>query len=174
MLFRKDTVNLSATNSIIMRAFLAFLAFIAVINPILAQSEQYCNSNFGFCLEYPERFSMLTAKGATDEPALFVADEGQTKIEIAGHANTAHWSLEDIYYMNFEDYLRQNPDLNIIEEKFGESQFEVLYEENGQLHYFRVQQRPGQYIKLSVMLPAERRSELAELSAQLSVLTPNP
>ena len=174
MLFRKDTVNLSATNSIIMRAFLAFLAFIAVINPILAQSEQYCNSNFGFCLEYPERFSMLTAKGATDEPALFVADEGQTKIEIAGHANTAHWSLEDIYYMNFEDYLRQNPDLNIIEEKFWESQFEVLYEENGQLHYFRVQQRPGQYIKLSVMLPAERRSELAELSVQLSVQTPNP
>lgn len=174
MLFRKDTVNLSATNSIIMRAFLAFLAFIAVINPILAQSEQYCNSNFGFCLEYPERFSMLAAKGATDEPALFVADEGQTKIEIAGHANTAHWSLEDIYYMNFEDYLRQNPDLNIIEEKFGESQFEVLYEENGQLHYFRVQQRPGQYIKLSVMLPAERRSELAELSVQLSVQTPNP
>ncbi len=157
-----------------MRAFLAFLAFIAVINPILAQSEQYCNSNFGFCLEYPERFSMLAAKGATDEPALFVADEGQTKIEIAGHANTAHWSLEDIYYMNFEDYLRQNPDLNIIEEKFGESQFEVLYEENGQLHYFRVQQRPGQYIKLSVMLPAERRSELAELSVQLSVQTPNP
>ena len=174
MLFRKDTVNLSATNSIIMRAFLAFLAFIAVINPILAQSEQYCNSDFGFCLEYPRRFSMLTAKGATDEPALFVADEGQTKIEIAGHANAAHWSLEDIYYMNFEDYLRQNPDLNIIEEKFGESQFEVLYEENGQLHYFRVQQRPGQYIKLSVMMPAERRSELAELSAQLSVQTPNP
>ncbi len=117
---------------------------------------------------------MLTAKGATDEPALFVADEGQTKIEIAGYANTAHWSLEDIYYMNFEDYLRENPDLNIVEEKFGKDQFEVLYEENGQLHYFRVQQLPGQYIKLSVLLPAERRSELAELKAQLTVQTPKP
>jgi hypothetical protein len=157
-----------------MRAFLAFLAFIIGINIAPAQSEQYCNSSFGFCLEYPERFSMLTAKGATDEPALFLADEGQSKIEIAGYANAENWSLEDIYYMNFEDYLRENPDLNIVEEKFGKDQFEVLYEENGQLHYFRVQQRPGQYIKLSVLLPAERRSELAELSAQLSVQTPNP
>ncbi|MEQ8705545.1 MAG: hypothetical protein RIC19_16580 [Phaeodactylibacter sp.] len=139
-----------------------------------AQSEQYCNTDFGFCLEYPAQFSMLTAKGAADEPALFVADQGQTKIEIAGYANADNWSLEDIYYMNFEDDLRQNPDLNIIEEKFGEDQFEVLYEENDQLHYFRVQQRPGQYIKLSVRLPASRRSELPELSAQLSVQIPNP
>jgi hypothetical protein len=157
-----------------MRAFLAFLAFITGINIAPAQSEQYCNSSFGFCLEYPGRFSMLTAKGAANEPALFVADEGQTKIEIAGYANAENWSLEDIYYMNFEDYLRENPDLNIVEEKFGKDQFEVLYEENGQLHYFRVQQRSGKYIKLSVLMPAESRSELAELSAQLSVQTPNP
>jgi hypothetical protein len=157
-----------------MKANIISLALLFWAGFAFAQSEQYCNTDFGFCLEYPGRFSMLTAKGAANEPALFVADEGQAKIEIAGYANAEHWSLEDIYYMNFEDDLRQNPDLNIVEEKFGEDQFEVLYEEKGQLHYFRVQQRPGQYIKLSVTLPAEHRAKLAELSAQLSVQAPNP
>lgn len=82
---------------------------------------------------------MLMVKGVIDEFVLFLVDEGQLKIEIVGYVNVENWSFEDIYYMNFEDYLWENFDLNIVEEKFGKDQFEVLYEENGQLYYFWVQ-----------------------------------
>jgi hypothetical protein len=117
---------------------------------------------------------MLTAKGGVAEPVRFVADEGRAHVEIMGHSNPDQWSLEDIYYMNFEDLLRQNPDLDILEEAFTEDQFEVLYQEKGQLHFFRVQQQPGQYITLSVVLPAAQKDRLSTLRAQLNVQHPTP
>lgn len=157
-----------------MKANIISLALLFWAGFCCAQSEQYCNTDFGFCLEYPTEFSMLTAKGGVAEPVRFVANEGQAQVEIRGHSNPDQWSLEDIYYMNFEDLLRQNPDLDILEEAFTEDQFEVLYQEKGQLHFFRVQQQPGQYITLSVVLPAGQKDRLSALRAQLNVQHPTP
>lgn len=139
-----------------------------------AQPERYCNTEYGFCLEYPGHFSMLTAKGGAQAPALFVSEASQAQVEVSGHSNTDNWSLEDIYYFNFEDHLRRNADLEILEETFEEDAFEVLYQEDGQLHYFRILRQPGQYVKLSVALPASQEDALPALRQQLSIESPKP
>lgn len=157
-----------------MKAFIAGLIVLFSIFSGFAQSEQYCNTDFGFCLEYPSQYAMLTAKGASSESTLFVAEEGEAQIEITGYFNDDNWSLEDIYYMNFEDYLRQNPDLSILEETFADDSFEVLYQENEELHFFRVQRQTGQYVKLSVTLPAAQKGQLVALREQLAIQYPKP
>ncbi len=157
-----------------MKPLLIFVAAFGLLTALPAQSEQYCNTEYGFCLEYPGRFSMLTAKGEADAPALFVSRAGQAQIEISGHYNTDNWSLEDIYYFNFEDHLRRNADLEILEETFEQEAFEVLYQEDGQLHYFRILRQPGQYVKLSVTLPEAQRDALPALRQQLSIESPKP
>lgn len=154
------------------------LSFLIVLflwaNTASAQSGQYCNADFGFCLEYPATFSMLTAKGQAKAPVRFVSGQGQVQVEIAGYNNTESWSLEDIYYLNFEDQLRENPDLEILEENFTKDGFELLYQEKGQLHFFRVHRQLSKYIILSVFLPSEERSRLPALRERLQIVNNTP
>ena len=157
-----------------MRFALALFGLLYFINAGTAQSEKYCDTNYDFCLYYPNDFSMLASKGEATETKLFIAHDGQHKVTVAGYSNEENWSLEDIYYMNFEDHLALNADLEIIEEAFTDDQFEVLYKENEQLHFFRVQRQSDNYLKLSLTVPESQLVQLTDLRAQLSLQKHEP
>ena len=152
-----------------MRQSLFLLMLLLVSCATAQEKEQYCNTNYHFCLDYPASALQLSETSADKAFANFMSEDQSVRLEVTSKENPEDWSLEDIYYMTFEDKLRRNPDLEIVNEIFNKSDFELLYHENDQLHYHHVYKHGKQYVQLSMYLPKAQKQRFEQLKSQLTL-----
>jgi hypothetical protein len=133
--------------------------------------EPYCNTAFNYCLEYPAELQRQSG-GDTSTLAAFQSADEAVQLQVSGHSNPEQWSLEDIYYFTFEDKLRRNPDLKILEEAFEANRFKLAYQEGNRLYYHQLFRRPTQYVHLSFYLPADQPERLERLQRSLKLEFP--
>lgn len=133
------------------------------------ESNPYCNSDYNFCLDYPTEELQLESGQSNSAFAVFVSADRDIRMEVTSHKNTKAWSLEDIYYMNFEDKLRLTPDLEIVNETFEKTAFELLYQEDDRLHYHHVYKHKDIYVQLSLYLPKAQKQRFEQLKDKLDL-----
>ncbi|NBC07716.1 MAG: hypothetical protein GVY26_11040 [Bacteroidetes bacterium] len=150
-----------------MRYSLLFFILISASCTTAQDTGQYCNEAYAFCLDYPG--GQLTLQSAEEAFATFASADNALQLTVKGYEKPEGWSLEDIYYMTFEDKLRRNPDLEIVNETFGKQGFELLYQENEQLHYHQVYMNKGTYVQLSLFLPKAQKQRFEALKAELEL-----
>jgi len=150
-----------------MRYTLLLLFIISASCTTAQDTGRYCNEVYAFCLDYPDE--QLTPQSVEEAAATFASADDALKLTVKGYEKPEGWSLEDIYYMTFEDKLRRNPDLEIVNETFGKETFELLYQENEQLHYHQVFTNEGTYVQLSLFLPKTEKQRFEALKAELEL-----
>lgn len=150
-----------------MRYTLLLLFVISASCTTAQDAKPYCNEKYAFCLDYPHE--QLTLQSAEEAFATFSSADDAFKLTVKGYEKPEGWSLEDIYYMTFEDKLRRNPDLEIVNETFEEQAFELLYQENEQLHYHQVFAKADTYVQLSLFLPKAQKQRFEALKAELEL-----
>ena len=132
-------------------------------------AEKYCNSRFGFCLDYsPGLLPQKHISENNDGVALLSAD-GNAQVRASGYFNVMGWSVAEEYHDLLEVLESNHPgeEVKELEKKIGVDDFEVLLQVGRTLHYERTYLK-GQHF-VSMTAEVNRRGGLAPEDARIQL-----
>ena len=134
-------------------------------SPVL---EKYCNSRYGFCVEYPE--SLLTQKhiSANNDGLAVLSADGNYQLRVYGYFNVMGWGVNE-EYVDFLEVTQSNTQAEVkeLEKNFSEDQFEVLLMVGKKLHYERTILKGNHFVSLSLEVNRKGNMSLEESKGQL-------
>lgn len=130
-------------------------------NPPLSPAvEKYCNSSYGFCVEYPDALLNQKYVSENNDGVALLSSDGNFQLRAYGYFNVMGWSVNE-EYQDFLEVVRSNNNNTTIKElerNFSEDHFEVLLLVGTRLHYEKTVLNGNRFI--SMTLEVNRRGNL--------------
>ena len=129
--------------------------------------EKYCNSRYGFCVEYPDVLLTQRHVSENNDGVALLSTDGNFQLRVYGYFNVMGWTVNDEYVDFLEVVQSNNPDAEVkeLEKKFKEDEFEVLLLVGKKLHYERTVLRGNTFI--SMTLEVNRKGNLSFEDSQV-------
>lgn len=121
--------------------------------------ERYCNTRYGFCVDYPEDVFPVQHISTNDDGVIAMSDDGNYQLRVYGYFNVMDWSVQD----EFSDYLevlQANHDMEVkqIFSRFDGDQYEAQFEIGSKVIYEKTYKKGEFFISMS--LEVNRRNSM--------------
>lgn len=129
--------------------------------------ERYCNSRYGFCVDYPEVLLNQKHISANNDGIAVLSSDGNFQLRVYGYFNVMGWTVND-EYVDFLEVVQSNhpgAEVKELEKTFKDDQFEVLLLVGKKLHYERTVLKGNTFI--SMTLEVNRRGNLSFEDSQV-------
>jgi len=149
---------------------IAAFSAIAGASPSPAVQEKYCNSRYGFCIEYPGILLNQKHVSENNDGVAVLSSDGNFQLRVYGYFNVMGWTVSE-EYQDFLEVMRSNNNgetIKELEKNFTEDQFEVLLLIGGRkLHYEKTVLKGNYFVSLTV--EANRRGNLTFEETQVQL-----
>ena len=136
-----------------------------------SDSEQYCNNRFNYCLSYPADYFTSINGSPNGDGVLFSAPEKETKVRVAGAYNVMDWSVEDVYYFSFEELLKKDKSIELVESTMDDSWGEGLirFKEEKKMKFFQINLLDNAYVVVMITVPDDSFDLLDRLKEEIQL-----
>lgn len=142
--------------------FSVFFAVLLYTNMTYAQTEEYCNPRFDFCIEYPANIFTEKYESTNGDGIELINEAGDAYIVASGSNNTLNTSVE-AEYKNFLNFIIESEGaIKEIDSKRGENQLEVNVQVGNKYFFFQT------FISEKFIIASMIRSDMDDPKASLA------
>ena len=132
--------------------------------------EKYCNSRFGFCVEYPGSFLTQKHISENNDGIAVLSADADIQLRVYGYFNVMGWSLQE-EYQDFLTVARSNNGaVKELEIDFREDQFSVLLQIGDKLHFERTFLKGNHFVSLSLEVNRSGKHSFEDNRVQMKQL----
>lgn len=154
-----------------MLAFPALIAYSSAGNFKPEDTNQYCNTRFNFCIEYPEQIFTEGFEADNSDGVRLNSAADNISLEISGSYNVLNWSQQEAYFFYIEQLKDKDPDVRELSNKTGENYFESVFHVGDKLEYYKVILHGGAYITLIITVPEGMEEMLSSIKDEVRLIT---
>ena len=102
-------------------------------------ADKYCNSRFGFCVDYSPVLLPQKHVSENNDGLALISSDGNSQVRASGYFNVMGWSVAEEYNDLLQVMRSAHPGVQIkeLEKKIDVDQFEVILEVGRMIHYER-------------------------------------
>lgn len=130
---------------------------------VAEDNKVYCNARYDFCIEYPEKYFSAAVEADNGDGITLSTFDGDGRVAVFGSFNVMNWSLEDIYYFNFEAAVRENPEVKTVESHLDGDQGDVTMQVGNETRFFRIWRLKDTYVTMEIDVDKGREVLLEDL-----------
>lgn len=150
---------------------LSCMAISTAFAPQTVETERYCNARFNYCISYPSNTFNKPESSANGDGFQATSKNGELFMSVAGSFNVMDWTLEDIYYFNFEDFKQSETTANNLESVF-EDDFSInVFETETQYIFFKTMLMDDKYVTITISAPLSQRDNVEALRDKINLTT---
>lgn len=158
-------------NFFLMLALPSLIAYSSASSSAEMRENQYCNTRFNFCIEYPSQvFTSGFEADNSDGVRLYSADK-DVSLEISGSYNVLNWSQEEAYFFYVEQLKEQHPNVRELSNKSGSNYFESVFKVGDKLEYYKVVIQDDAYITLILTVNEGMQEMLNAIRDEVRITT---
>jgi hypothetical protein len=132
--------------------------------------EKYCNSRFGFCVEYPGSFLTQKYISENNDGVAVLSADADIQLRVYGYFNVMGWSLQEEYQDFLTAARSDNGAVKELEIEFQEDQFSVLLQVGDKLHFERTLLKGNHFISLSLEVNSSGKHSFEDSRVQMKQL----
>ena len=143
---------------------------IADTNTAATDAEPYCNTRFGFCLEYPTTLLTNKVEGENEDGIELYNEAGTFQVAAYGSFDLFNWDAQEIYDFNMKSIAHGDSEIIVFSQTIDADHYATDFLYKGYIHHQEVWLSADYYLTLNISVP-EGQKEWLEMLRETVKLT---
>lgn len=133
-------------------------------------TDTYCNSRFGFCVDYPATMTTIEGRATNGDGVELTNAAGDVVLHISGSHNAMDWTPEKIYTFTVEDFgIDVGAKEEVLTHDVTSTGFQAAIQAGSQYQLSGMWDNGPNYLLITMDGPMERKEDMEEIWKAIQV-----